>query len=100
MWPLCAEPPSQGFAVFSRFGISDVAIRFSNFGPCNYCYPICDRSKRSNRMITASPSHPCIRRLHSASEPLLALNNDHAIELSALTLTEFDQLIRESFYAA
>ena len=51
-------------------------------------------------MTTASPSHPYIRRLHSASEPLLALNNDHAIELSALTLSEFDQLIRESFYAA
>jgi uncharacterized protein len=75
-------------------------IRFSNFGPCNYCYPFCDRSKRSSRMTTASPSHPYIRRLHSASEPLLALNNDHAIELSALTLSEFDQLIRESFYAA
>ena len=51
-------------------------------------------------MTTLSPSHPCIRRLRSATEPLLALNNDHAIELSALTLAEFDQLIRESFYAA
>lgn len=51
-------------------------------------------------MTTVSPPHPSIRRLHSAAEPLFALNNDHAIELSALTLTEFDQLIRESFYAA
>ena len=51
-------------------------------------------------MTTASPAHPHIRRLHSATEPLLALNNDHAIELSPLTLAEFDQLIRESFYAA
>ena len=47
-------------------------------------------------MTTASPSHPHIRRLHSATELLVALNNDHAVELSALTLTEFDELIRES----
>jgi len=51
-------------------------------------------------MTAPSPSPPLIRRLHSASEPLLALNNDHAIELSTLTLAEFDQLIRESFYSA
>jgi uncharacterized protein len=51
-------------------------------------------------MTTASPSHPLIRPNRSAIEPLLALNNDHAIELSALTFAEFDKLIRESFYSA
>lgn len=48
----------------------------------------------------ATPSHPLIRRLHAASEPLLALNNANAAELSPLTLAEFDRLLQQSFYAA
>jgi len=43
---------------------------------------------------------PVIRSLHSATESLLALNNDHSTELSPLTLTEFDRLISQAFYAA
>jgi len=45
-------------------------------------------------------SATAIRTLKSASEPLLALNNAHATELSALTLDRFNHLIRQSFYAA
>src|SRR5579863_399358 len=45
-------------------------------------------------------SATAIRTLKSASEPLLALNNAHATELSALTLDQFNHLIRQSFYAA
>jgi uncharacterized protein len=41
-----------------------------------------------------------IQPLHSATDSLLALNNDHSIELSPLTLAELDLLIRESFYSA
>jgi predicted GNAT superfamily acetyltransferase len=41
-----------------------------------------------------------IQSLHAATEPLLALNNDHSIELSALTLPELDQIIRASFFSA
>jgi len=43
---------------------------------------------------------PQIQLLHSSTNSLLALNNDHAIELSPLTLTELDLLIRESFFSA
>jgi len=45
-------------------------------------------------------SQPRIQLLHAASEPLLALNNDHCIELSPLTLPELDQIIRASFFSA
>jgi predicted GNAT superfamily acetyltransferase len=45
-------------------------------------------------------SQPRIQLLHAASEPLLALNNDHSIELSPLTLPELDQIIRASFFSA
>jgi predicted GNAT superfamily acetyltransferase len=41
-----------------------------------------------------------IQPLHSANDSLLALNNDHSIELSPLTLAELDLLIRESFFSA
>ena len=51
-------------------------------------------------MTATSPSQPLITPLHSATESLLALNNDHAVELSSLSFTEFDQLLRESFYSA
>jgi uncharacterized protein len=43
---------------------------------------------------------PQIQPLHSATESLLALNNDHAIELSPLSLPELDQIIHESFFSA
>jgi predicted GNAT superfamily acetyltransferase len=43
---------------------------------------------------------PQIQPLHSASDSLLALNNDHAIELSPLTLSELDHIIRSSFFSA
>ena len=43
---------------------------------------------------------PQIQPLHSASDALLALNNDHSVELSPLTLAELDLLIRESFFSA
>jgi len=43
---------------------------------------------------------PQIQPLHSATASLLALNNDHSIELSSLTLAELDLLIRESFFSA
>jgi uncharacterized protein len=45
-------------------------------------------------------SLPQIRPLHSACDSLLALNNDHSVELSPLTLAELDLLIRESFFSA
>jgi uncharacterized protein len=45
-------------------------------------------------------SAPQIRPLHSATEPLLTLNNNHSIELSPLTLPELDQIIRASFFSA
>ena len=51
-------------------------------------------------MTATSRSQPLIIPLHSATETLLTLNNDHAVELSPLSLTEFDQLVRESFYSA
>jgi hypothetical protein len=38
--------------------------------------------------------------LHAATEPLLALNNAHATELSPQTLDRFSHLIQQSFYAA
>jgi predicted GNAT superfamily acetyltransferase len=63
-------------------------------------YPIHDDFNPADPMTTTPPSHPLIRPLHSATEPLLVLNNDHATELSPLSLPEFDQLIRESFYSA
>jgi predicted GNAT superfamily acetyltransferase len=43
---------------------------------------------------------PEIQPLHFATDSLLALNNDHSIELSPLTLAELDLLIRESFFSA
>jgi uncharacterized protein len=58
------------------------------------------REAVNHRPTTTSPSHPPIRPLHAASESLLALNNDHAIELSPLSFAELDQLIRDSFYSA
>ena len=52
-------------------------------------------------MPTASPPKTLIRPLlHAATVSLLALNNAHARELSALTSGEFDRLIGEAFYAA
>ncbi len=49
--------------------------------------------------MSASPASPLVSRIASASVPLLALNNAHATELSALTLAELDRLIRISFLA-
>lgn len=46
------------------------------------------------------PAPAVVRPLHAATEPLLALNNAHATELSPLTLDRFSQLIGQSFYAA
>src|SRR5258708_6112419 len=43
---------------------------------------------------------PQIQQILSASGPLLALNNAHSIELSPLTLSELDQIIRASFFSA
>src|SRR5882762_5024804 len=43
---------------------------------------------------------PPIRQIHAATAPLLALNNAHSIELSPLTLSELDQIIRASFFSA
>ena len=43
---------------------------------------------------------PPIQQLHAATEPLLALNNAHSVELSPLTLSELDQIIRASFFSA
>src|SRR5579859_3767828 len=43
---------------------------------------------------------PQIQPLHSATEALLTLNNNHSIELSPLTLPELDQIIRASFFSA
>jgi uncharacterized protein len=43
---------------------------------------------------------PQIRPLHAATDSLLALNNDHSIELSPLTLAELGLLIRDSFFSA
>jgi uncharacterized protein len=45
-------------------------------------------------------TRPQIQPLHSASDVLLTLNNDHSVELSPLTLAELDLLIRESFFSA
>jgi uncharacterized protein len=50
-------------------------------------------------MNAASPSQPLIRVVRGATEPLLALNNENAAQLSALTFAEFDRLIRESWLA-
>jgi predicted GNAT superfamily acetyltransferase len=41
-----------------------------------------------------------IQPLHFATDSLLALNNDHSVELSPLTLAELDLLIRQSFFSA
>jgi predicted GNAT superfamily acetyltransferase len=49
---------------------------------------------------TPAPAPPPIRPLRSATMPILALNNAHATELSALTLAEFNSLIQISFSAA
>jgi predicted GNAT superfamily acetyltransferase len=43
---------------------------------------------------------PQIQPLHAATDSLLALNNDHSIELSPLTLAELGLLIRQSFFSA
>jgi uncharacterized protein len=43
---------------------------------------------------------PQIQPLHSATQPLLTLNNNHSVELSPLTLPELDQIIRASFFSA
>jgi predicted GNAT superfamily acetyltransferase len=43
---------------------------------------------------------PQIQPLHAATDSLLALNNDHSIELSPLTLGELGLLIRGSFFSA
>jgi uncharacterized protein len=54
----------------------------------------------ADAMAAPSQSQPLIRQIHSATEPLLALNNDHAIELSSLSLAELDQIIHASFFSA
>jgi len=46
------------------------------------------------------PPPPPVRQILSASGPLLALNNAHSVELSPLTLSELDQIIRASFFSA
>jgi uncharacterized protein len=51
-------------------------------------------------MSTGPTPQPLIRELHAATEPLLALNNENAYQLSHLSLAEFDRLIREAFFAA
>jgi predicted GNAT superfamily acetyltransferase len=51
-------------------------------------------------MTATSATNLIIKPLHSATEPLLALNNAHAVQLSMLTLTELEQLIRASFHSA
>ena len=51
-------------------------------------------------MSAASTPSPQIRTVYAATEPLLALNNENAAQLSPLTFAEFDRLIREAFYAA
>jgi uncharacterized protein len=43
---------------------------------------------------------PQIQPLHAATDSLLALNNDHSIELSPLTLAELGLLLRQSFFSA
>jgi uncharacterized protein len=43
---------------------------------------------------------PQIQPLRFASDSLLALNNDHSVELSPLTLAELGLLIRQSFFSA
>src|SRR6266436_4148274 len=43
---------------------------------------------------------PKIQQIHAATEPLLHLNNAHSVELSPLTLSELDQIIRASFFSA
>jgi predicted GNAT superfamily acetyltransferase len=43
---------------------------------------------------------PEIQPLHSATQLLLTLNNNHSVELSPLTLPELDQIIRASFFSA
>jgi hypothetical protein len=45
-------------------------------------------------------SAPLIQPLTAATESLLALNNDHSIELSPLSLPELDRLIQISFFSA
>ena len=51
-------------------------------------------------ILPPMPPSAIIRPLHAATEPLLALNNAHATELSPLTLHRFNHLIQQSFYAA
>jgi len=41
-----------------------------------------------------------VRQIQATIEPLLALNNENACQLSYLTLAELDRLIGESFFAA
>jgi predicted GNAT superfamily acetyltransferase len=53
-----------------------------------------------NPFIMAPAPMPSPQPIHAASDALLTLNNDHSIELSPLTLTELDQIIRESFFSA
>jgi uncharacterized protein len=43
---------------------------------------------------------PQIQPLHSATQALLTLNNNHSVELSPLTLPELDCIIRASFFSA
>ena len=46
-------------------------------------------------------THPPLRRINRADRPaLLALNNDHATELSLLSVEDFDRLQAAAFHAA
>jgi predicted GNAT superfamily acetyltransferase len=51
-------------------------------------------------MATSSQPQLLISQIHYATDSLLALNNDHSIELSAFSLAELDQIIRTSFFTA
>jgi uncharacterized protein len=51
-------------------------------------------------MSAATSSQPQIRQIHSATGALLALNNEHANELSLLSFAELDQILRASFFSA
>jgi predicted GNAT superfamily acetyltransferase len=50
--------------------------------------------------MSSTSQSPQIQPVHSATEPLLTLNNNHSVELSPLTLSELDQIIRASFFSA
>jgi hypothetical protein len=54
----------------------------------------------ADAMATSSQPQSLISQIHSATDSLLALNNDHSVELSALSLAELDQIIRASFFSA